>query len=175
MKINLPVTGQEKSYSDHINIISTTTLKGAIESINEDFLVTSGFSEEELLGKSHNIVRHPDMPAAAFADLWQTVKSGKPWMGLVKNRCKNGDHYWVNAYVTPVFHGDQITGYQSVRVKPEREYVYRAEKVYKRLNVGKSITRRLVSLGAVSRLVLSFGLLVCLDGGADGLAGRPVG
>lgn len=171
MKKNLPVSGREKSYSDHINIISTTNLKGVIESVNEDFLYTSGFSEQELLGKSHNVVRHPDMPEAAFADLWQTVKAGKPWMGLVKNRCKNGDHYWVNAYVTPIFQGDKVTGYQSVRVKPEREYIYRAEKVYKRLNAGKSIAGRLARLGVVARLTLGFGLLAALVVGLTGWLG----
>ncbi|HEC18817.1 MAG TPA: PAS domain-containing protein, partial [Gammaproteobacteria bacterium] len=162
MKKNLPVTGKEKSYSDHIKIISTTTPKGILDSINEDFIYTSGFSEEELLGKSHNVVRHPDMPPAAFDDLWKTIKAGKPWMGIVKNRCKNGDHYWVDAYVTPIFQGGEITGYQSVRVKPEREYVYRAEKVYKRLNAGKPIAGRLASLGVVPRLALGFGALSAL-------------
>ena len=159
MKKNLPVTGQEQSYSDHIKIISTTNTKGIIDSVNEDFVYTSGFSEEELLGRNHNVVRHPDMPPAAFENLWKTVKSGRPWMGIVKNRCKNGDHYWVDAYVTPIIQNGEITGYQSVRVKPEREYVDRAEKAYKRLNAGKPISGRLERLGVVPRLALGFGLL----------------
>jgi len=178
MKKNLPVTGKEKSYSDHIKIISTTTPKGILDSINEDFIYTSGFSEEELLGKSHNVVRHPDMPPAAFDDLWKTIKAGKPWMGIVKNRCKNGDHYWVDAYVTPIFQEGEITGYQSVRVKPEREYVHRAEKVYKRLNAGKPIAGRLASLGVVPRLALGFGalsaIMVTLMGWIGGLSAEMI-
>ena len=92
----------------------------------------------ELIGSSHNIVRHPDMPPAAFADLWQNLKANKPWMGLVKNRCKNGDHYWVNAYVTPVFEGGQKIGYQSVRTKPQRDYVDNAERLYRDIRAGKA-------------------------------------
>lgn len=98
-------------------IVSTTDLKGALTYINQDFLDISGFTSDELIGKNHNIVRHPDMPAAAFEDLWATVKSGKPWMGLVKNRCKNGDYYWVDAFVTPLVKNGEITGYESTRVK----------------------------------------------------------
>ena len=176
MKKNLPVTGQEKSYSDHIKIISTTNTKGIIDSVNEDFIYTSGFSEEELLGKNHNVVRHPDMPPAAFDDLWQTVKAGKPWMGIVKNRCKDGDHYWVDAYVTPIFQNGEVTGYQSVRVKPEREYIRRAEKVYKRLNAGKSPAGRFARLGVVPRLSLGFGLLTATIVAVMGwIGGLPAG
>ena len=93
MKKNLPVTQVEESYSDSANILSTTNLKGAISYVNDDFIKISGFTEDELIGKNHNMVRHPDMPPAAFEDLWSTVKSGNSWMGMVKNRCKNGNHY----------------------------------------------------------------------------------
>ncbi len=109
MKINHPVTRNENDYDPSLQIISTTDTKGVITYVNEDFIQVSGFSEEELLKKSHNIVRHPDMPPAAFADLWQTLKAGKSWMGIVKNRCKNGDFYWVDAYVTPMFEDGRIT------------------------------------------------------------------
>ncbi|MCW8885574.1 MAG: PAS domain-containing protein, partial [Motiliproteus sp.] len=122
MKINTPVTETEYSVKLHQRIISTTDTKGIITSINQDFLDVSGFTEEELIGQSHNIVRHPDMPQAAFADLWETLKRGEAWMGLVKNRCKNGDFYWVNAYVTPVYEGGDLAGYQSVRTVPSRDY-----------------------------------------------------
>ncbi len=88
MKINLPVTQQEIMLSDDASIVSKTDLKGAITYINREFIEISGFSEVELLGKNHNIIRHPDLPAVAFEDLWRTVKSGKPWNGMVKNRCK---------------------------------------------------------------------------------------
>ncbi len=137
MKKNYPVTGVEKNYPDSTVIISETDLKGRITHVNEDFISVSGFSREELMGASHNIVRHPDMPPAAFADLWVTLKQGKPWMGIVKNRCKNGDHYWVDAFATPIYTDGRISGYQSVRVKPERELVERAERLYQNINAGK--------------------------------------
>ncbi|MFZ5593945.1 MAG: methyl-accepting chemotaxis protein [Pseudomonadota bacterium] len=139
MKINLPVTGVERMLRDGTTIISTTDLKGIITSVNQDFTDISGYSKEELIGKSHNIVRHPDMPPAAFADLWQTLKAGKPWMGIVKNRCKNGDHYWIDAYVSPLYEGNRIIGYQSVRTKPSRELIERAETLYKRIAAGKTL------------------------------------
>ena len=137
MKKNYPVTGIEKSFSDDINILSTTNPKGVITYTNEDFNELAGFSEEELLGQSHNIVRHPEMPPAAFADLWENIKAGKTWMGIVKNRCKNGDHYWVDAFVTPILEDGKIVEYQSVRSKPERHIVERAEKLYAQLSEGK--------------------------------------
>jgi aerotaxis receptor len=102
MKINLPVSGRAVEFSANANILSTTNPKSAITYVNPDFINISGFSEAELLGVNHNIVRHPDMPPEAFAHLWQTLKAGRSWMGLVKNRCKNGDHYWVSAYATPM-------------------------------------------------------------------------
>ncbi len=137
MKKNYPVTGVEKEYSDSTVIISETDLKGRITHVNEDFINVCGFSREELIGVNHNIVRHPDMPPAAFADLWDTLKQGKPWMGIVKNRCKNGDHYWVDAFATPIYTDGQISGYQSVRVKPDRKLVERADKLYQDINAGR--------------------------------------
>ena len=137
MKKNLPVTGVELQYHDSANILSTTNLKGAITYVNEDFLKISGFTNEELIGKNHNVVRHPDMPPAAFEDLWKNIKAGESWMGVVKNRCKNGDHYWVNAYVTPIGESGNIVEYQSIRSKPAAEEVARADKLYKKLNTGK--------------------------------------
>lgn len=140
MKINLPVTGREVTYDDDTVIISTTDLKGVITYTNNDFIRISGFSQDELEGKSHNIVRHPDMPPEAFEDLWRTVKSGRSWRGIVKNRCKNGDHYWVDAFVTPIYEGDVLVGYQSVRTRPTREAVKAAETIYAKLR-DKKLTR----------------------------------
>lgn len=97
MQKNYPVTGREIDYPDHYNILPTTNLKGAITYCNEDFIKTSGFSLDELVGHNHTIVRHPDMPPAAFGNLWTDLKAKRLWMGMVKNRRKNGDHYWVNA------------------------------------------------------------------------------
>lgn len=137
MKKNLPVTNNERTFADDANILSTTDLKGAITYVNPDFIEISGFEKEELIGKNHNMVRHPDMPPAAFEDLWKTIKSGRSWMGLVKNRCKNGDYYWVNAYVTPIVKDGRVVEYQSIRSKASPEEIARAEKLYAQINAGK--------------------------------------
>lgn len=117
MKINMPITQRELILKDSTSMVSKTDVKGMITYVNREFIEISGFTEEELLGRSHNMVRHPDMPPAAFEHLWSTVQSGKPWIGLVKNRCKNGDHYWVDACITPMREGGEIVGYISVRKK----------------------------------------------------------
>lgn len=145
MKKNFPVSGVEYDYPKETHIVSTTNLKGIVSSANADFIRISGFTEEEIIGKNHNLVRHPDMPPAAFADLWATCKEGKPWMGIVKNRCKNGDHYWVDAYVNPSFEDGEVVGYQSVRCKPDRKDVERAERLYQKLNKGVNFWQRLSS------------------------------
>lgn len=130
MKKNLPVTDVEQSYDSRANILSTTDLKGAITYVNEDFVRISGFSSSELIGKNHNIVRHPEMPPAAFADLWSSLKGGRTWMGLVKNRCKNGDYYWVDAFVMPIQRDGVAVEYQSVRRSPDTAFVRRAKRLY---------------------------------------------
>ena len=137
MKVNMPVTGVEKELDADESIISTTDLKGKITYVNKAFTNISGFNKNELIDSSHNIVRHPDMPPAAFDHLWTTLKQNKSWMGIVKNRCKNGDHYWVNAFVTPIEKNGEVVEYQSVRVKPEANDIARAEKLYKALNENK--------------------------------------
>ena len=145
MKNNLPVTNVEISFSETATITSTTDAKGAITYINQDFLEISGFSTDELMGNNHNMVRHPDMPPAAFADLWTTIQSGQPWMGLVKNRCKSGDFYWVDAFVTPVKMNGEITGYESTRVKPLKVLTERAELLYKKITSGKKLKLKSLS------------------------------
>jgi len=134
MKTNLPVTQVEQPYPRGKYIVSRTDLKGTLTYANQTFIDISGFSREELIGKNHNVVRHPDMPAAAFAHLWATVKTGRPWRGMVKNRCKNGDHYWVEALIVPVRQDDRTIGYMSVRTEPSRDQVAAAETLYKQLN-----------------------------------------
>ncbi|MDO8931339.1 MAG: methyl-accepting chemotaxis protein [Rhodocyclaceae bacterium] len=131
MRTNLPVTQNEVELRDETLIVSKTDLKGRITYINRDFLAVSGFSEQELIGEPHNIVRHPDMPPEAFDDFWNTLKAERPWTGLVKNRCKNGDFYWVLANATPIWEGGQVTGYMSVRRKAPREKIQEAERIYK--------------------------------------------
>ncbi|BAN47623.1 PAS domain-containing methyl-accepting chemotaxis protein [Metapseudomonas resinovorans] len=138
MRQNLPVTQRERTFAADERLISTTDLTSKITYCNDAFVALSGFTREELIGQPHNIVRHPDMPPAVFAHMWETLKQGKPWMGLVKNRSKNGDFYWVSAYVTPVYENGRIAGYESVRSLPSREQVARADALYARLRAGKS-------------------------------------
>ncbi len=162
MKKNYPVTGREVDFPATANILSTTNPKGIITYVNEDFIKIAGFEESELLGKSHNVVRHPDMPPAAFEDLWSTLKRGRSWMGIVKNRCGNGDHYWVDAYVTPIRENGQIVEYQSVRRKPDRKLVERAEQVYATLREGgmpKKVKKRALPLHAKLTAAFAVSLL----------------
>jgi aerotaxis receptor len=138
MKTNLPVTQVEVPFPKGCYIVSRTDLKGMTTYVNETFVQLSGFSSDELIGKNHNVVRHPDMPPGAFAWLWDTIKEGRPWRGIVKNRCKNGDYYWVDALVVPVLKNNQITGYMSVRTEPTRQQVAEAEALYRQLKEGKA-------------------------------------
>jgi aerotaxis receptor len=138
MRKNLPVTAIEYHMEDGRPIVSKTDLKGKITYVNPYFIEVSGFDEDELIGAPHNLVRHPDMPPQAFADLWASLKSGLPWTGLVKNRRKNGDFYWVVANVTPVLEQGRVAGYMSVRSKPTRAQVEGAERLYRTLNEGSA-------------------------------------
>ncbi|WP_027868062.1 methyl-accepting chemotaxis protein [Massilia alkalitolerans] len=145
MRVNTPVTNKEYMLIEGKTIVSTTDLQGNIQYANGYFIEVSGFTEDELIGAPQNLVRHPDMPAEAFADLWQTIRSGMPWSGMVKNRCKNGDYYWVHANVTPVIENGEAVGYMSVRTKPTREQVAGATALYAELKAGnprKVVLRR---------------------------------
>ena len=139
MRSNLPVTNKEYVLQDWETIVSKTDLKGRITYINDDFLRISGYAEDELINKPHNIVRHPDMPEQAFDDLWRTLKQGKAWTGLVKNRCKNGDCYWVEANVAPLIENHQVVGYTSIRGKPARDAVQAAEAAYRAIKAGDKL------------------------------------
>ncbi|WP_084687981.1 methyl-accepting chemotaxis protein [Paraburkholderia oxyphila] len=143
MRNNQPVTQQEFDYPASQMLVSATDLKGRIQYCNPAFVAVSGFAKEELIGKAHNIIRHPDMPPEAFADLWQTIQSGRPWTALVKNRRKDGDHYWVRANVTPVSEQGTVVGYLSVRVKPSREEIREAESLYAQMREGRLRSARL--------------------------------
>ena len=137
MKINLPVTNIQTLLPEGEFIYSRTNLKGIIEDANEAFARISGYSREEMIGQSHNIVRHPDMPPEAFADLWKDLKAGRPWRGIVKNRRKDGGFYWVIANVSVVRENGQVVGYQSVRSRPTREEVAAAADAYQRIREGR--------------------------------------
>lgn len=147
MRDNGPVTGKEYVLRDDQTVVSKTDLRGNITYVNRDFVQISGFAEDELIGAPQSVLRHPDMPVEAFADFWETIKAGKAWTGLVKNRCKNGDHYWVEANAAPLIENGQIVGYTSVRVKPTREQVAQAEVAYKAIRSGEKKLR--VKEGAV--------------------------
>ena len=120
MRNNQPITQQEFDYPASQMLVSATDLKGRIQYCNPAFVSVSGFAKEELISKAHNVIRHPDMPPEAFADMWQTIGSGHPWTALVKNRRKNGDHYWVRANAIPVMRNGEPKGYMSVRTSAPR-------------------------------------------------------
>jgi aerotaxis receptor len=136
MRVNEPITEREIVPPDGEPLVSRTDPAGRIEFANHVFVEMSGFDEQELLGSPHNIVRHPHMPEQAFANLWATIKAGRPWDGLVKNRAKSGDFYWVRANVTPVVQDDKVTGYISIRSKPSRAQVASAEQTYAAIRTG---------------------------------------
>ncbi|GGI79237.1 methyl-accepting chemotaxis protein [Shewanella gelidii] len=156
MRRNLPVTQNEYDYPADWILLSTTDTQSIIKYANASFCKVAGYDVEELTGNPHNMVRHPDMPEAAFADLWKNIQKGDPWKGLVKNRCSNGDYYWVDAFVTPITHNGEVVEYQSVRTKPSREQVARAEKIYTDLNSGKTASTSPSKLGLPLKVSIVF-------------------
>ena len=186
MKINMPVTNVETLLPDGEFIYSSTDLKGVIVEANEAFARISNFTREEMLGQSHNIVRHPDIPPEAFADMWRDLKAGRPWRGVVKNRRKDGGFYWVVANVSPVRENGQVIGYQSVRARPAREEIAAADGAYKRIKAGDKSIRiengrvvknrpawilKLLSLRSQMILAGLVGLLPAIDALSDHLGG----
>lgn len=158
MRNNGPVSNTDRSFPAHQRLISATDTQGKILYCNDEFVAISGYSREELIGSDHSLVRHPDMPPAVFQAMWGYLKAGKSWMGVVKNRCKNGDFYWVSAYVTPILDEGKLTGFESVRVKPTAEQVAQATALYARLRAGQpavSLGRR--AKGWARALVLPIG------------------
>ncbi len=137
MSEDLHVTGREYILREGETIVLATDLEGRITYVNEDFLRISGHEPSEVIGSSQSILRHPAMPREPFADLMRTVRGGKAWSGLMKNRCKNGDHYWVDIQAAPIFQGGQVTGFTSIRTRPSRERVEAAERVYGAMAEGR--------------------------------------
>ncbi len=133
MRKNYPVTNNEVMLNDNSYIVSKTDLKGVITYVNREFIEISGFTEKELLGAPQNLVRHPDMPPIVFEDMWNVLKADKNWSGIVKNRCKSGGFYWVDANVSPLFENGQKVGYMSIRTKPTQEQIQIADQFYKKL------------------------------------------
>ncbi|WP_218418919.1 methyl-accepting chemotaxis protein [Alteromonas lipotrueae] len=138
MKKSQSVTQREYKFPSHYRLISSTDKRGVIQHCNDEFVEASGYKREDLIGKNHNIIRHPDMPSGVFKEMWRTLESGQSWAGLVKNRRENGDHYWVSAFVTPVYEGGNAVGYESVRIHAADKEIIRASSIYGRLSAGKS-------------------------------------
>jgi len=134
---NTHIIDEEVTFKAKEELVSVTDIRGVIVYANEAFCRVAGYSETELVGKNHNMVRHPDMPKAAFADLWGKLKAGLPWRGAVKNRCKDGRYYWVDAFITPVFENEHLAGYQSVRTVLSPKFRQAAESLYTKINQGK--------------------------------------
>ena len=173
MRNNQPVTQQEYKFPPDYRLISATDRRGVITHCNQQFVEVSGFDRDELIGKNHNLVRHPDMPPAVFKTMWQTLEAGRIWMGLVKNRRKDGDHYWVSAFVTPVLEGTQVVGYESVRIPATSEEIKRAEDCYRRLRQGGNAvavsTRVRWALTAQMPFMVGGGLTTVAVGAISGL------
>ena len=143
MRNNQPVSQQEYQYPDDATLMSTTDASSQITYANDAFIDVSGFASEDIIGQPHNIVRHPDMPPQAFKDMWSTLQQGFPWTALVKNRRRNGDHYWVRANVVPIIRGGQTRGYLSVRTKPTAAEITNTQTLYDKMNRGELNNRRL--------------------------------
>jgi len=167
-----PTTGVERLLDPKVPIVTKTDLKGRITYANPAFVEISGFTLDELMGQPHNVVRHPDMPRDAFKDLWDTTKRNEPWKGLVKNRCKDGGYYWVDAYVTPLTQNGEKIGYMSVRSKPSDSQKAEADALYKAVNAGSAsfpFTKPskgrpfVVDLAVVSFLPVMIALLSLID------------
>lgn len=187
MRTNLPVSQNEFVIPDGVTLVSTTDLKSHITYCNPAFIAVSGYSREELIGQPHNLVRHPDMPPEAYRDMWSTLASGSPWSALVKNRRKNGDHYWVVANATPILESGRAVGYMSVRTKPTREQIQAAETLYARmrseaetghvqvaLHNGQLVRTGL--LGMLQRATrLTLGRRIAITSGALALTGLALG
>ena len=188
MKINEPCTDVEIKLRKDQELVTKTNLKGIITYTNPDFAEVAGFTEAELVGQNHNIVRHPDMPVEAFKDLWDTLKMGRPWNKLVKNRCKNGDYYWVKANVTPVFSNGEIVEYMSVRTRPSQDEIDAASKLYAQLKkkeaklppasavVSKTLNKKLAqSIGVAALAAIAItGILVAAGVGGWALEIGPI-
>ncbi|MFM5165718.1 methyl-accepting chemotaxis protein [Aeromonas veronii] len=157
---SLHTTDTEVEFADDIQLVSTTDLKGDITYANPAFCQVAGYRLEEMLGQHHNLVRHPDMPKAAFADLWAHLQAGKPWRGMVKNRCKDGRYYWVDAYVTPIYEDGKMVGYQSVRCRPAAEHKARASQMYKTLKARETGSAIHMSLRQLTPAMMTIPLLL---------------
>ncbi|WP_299078607.1 methyl-accepting chemotaxis protein [uncultured Paraglaciecola sp.] len=158
---NQTIINEEINFQQGEELISTTDKRGVITYANPAFCRVAGFSIEELVGKNHNIVRHPDMPSEAFKDLWKNLSASLPWRGVVKNRCKDGRYYWVDAFVTPIFEKGSLVGYQSVRTRLNEQTKQNAIKGYQAIKAGKSLSKWYESskIKSIAYWITSFAIL----------------
>jgi len=175
MRVNQPVTQREFDFAADATLMSTTDTQSHVKYANDAFIAVSGFTRDEMIGQPHNFVRHPDMPEGAFADMWATLKGGEPWTGFVKNRRKDGDHYWVRANAVPIVRNGRLQGHMSVRTRATREEAAAAERLYAQMREGRAGVRLhkglllgsglaglfnwRKTLGARSRIRLTLGLV----------------
>ncbi|OEE78549.1 methyl-accepting chemotaxis protein [Vibrio genomosp. F6] len=157
---NKAIVDEEVEFSDNEELVSTTDKRGVITYVNEEFCRVSGYETHELLNKNHNMIRHPDMPKAAFKDLWEHLKNGQAWRGAVKNRCKDGRYYWVDAFVTPIFENNILVGYQSVRRKLAPEVKNRAINLYSVSSKARSLTSSIL-VTTKHRIIMLFFVTLC--------------
>jgi methyl-accepting chemotaxis protein len=144
MQVNQTVTQNEYIVREGALIVSITDLNGKMVTVSPEFIQVSGYTSEELLGQTHGGIRHPDMPAAVYEDLWQTLHAGRPWTGLMKNRRKNGDYYWDIASATPLREGGAISGYMTIRTKPSAAQIREAAELYAKLRDGSDKKLKLI-------------------------------
>ena len=176
----MSVTNRENDFPESYVLVSSTDVKGRITFVNDVFCEVAGYARDALIGAPHNLIRHPDVPPAVFADMWANLKQGKSWMGIVKNRCQSGDHYWVSAHVSPLLDGSKVVGYESVRRKATRDEIQHAQSIYDRINAGKGLlpvaTKVTAHLSnAVWPLICCFVLLAVIAGLSGVLALQIVG
>lgn len=163
MRKNLPITDNEIILDNNSVLISKTDTKGTITYCNSEFIELSGYTQEELLGAPSNIIRHPDAPPSLYKELWASLKGGTPWMGIIKNRCKNGDYFWADILVSPIHEKECVIGYESVITKATDQQKLRAQIIYDRLNQGsKNITPKYYKIPPFIEGCISYALLAVI-------------
>lgn len=157
-KIEKIIINEEVTFGADEELVSVTDLDGRVSYANEGFCRVAGYTSDELIGQHHNVVRHPDMPKKAFEDMWSKLKSKQAWRGAVKNRCKDGRYYWVDAFVTPQYENGVHVGFQSVRTLLKPEYRANAESLYAKINAGKSGSSSFQKLSHIAFIGIGLGL-----------------